>query len=292
MNDRPQQERDEAELQSYARQLVWEIRDLYRELPDVIASLAGLHATRYDRGSGGGTRRTTDTTLIGGDAMLMYAPGNTDPLPPPKMTHIDKALLEAERQDPPSVTAVLATWEDAWRVERGDPAATSTSLADTVTYLTTHTTWASRSSAGFDDYLDELTALRGRLRLVAGHINPPKASDAPCIDCNGTIVQRYRRGTTPETRGLDDIRECNRCGTTYTPVQYALAVGNRLEDVRNDPDRLLTAAEARVLWHLSEKQLYVWENRDHKLTHAGVDAQGHRLYRNGDIASIKRGRAA
>lgn len=101
-----------------------------------------------------------------------------------------------------------------------------------------------------------------------------------------TIHRRSR-----QVRGLDDVRECEKCGQTYTPAQYTLAVQHRLEDVRNDPERLLTATEARTLWHLSEKQVYVWEARD-KLTHVTTDHKGRRLYRNGDIAILKRTRAA
>lgn len=283
-----------AEVQSNARQLVWEIRDLYRELPDTIAAIAGLHAISYNR-----ERHGTDTTIIGGDAHIMHAPGNTTCLMPTIMTSVDRALLGLERNDPPSVIALLTSWEDAWRAERHDPAADHTNLDHTVAYLTTHTASAAQFSPGFNDYLTDLNTLRARLRAVTGHINPPKLSDAPCIaddvegePCNGQIVQRYRQGTRPEDRGLDDIRECNRCGETYTPLRYALAVRQRLEAVREDPERLLTATEARVLWRLSEKQLYVWENRDRKITHLAVDNRGRRLYRNGDIAALRHAHVA
>src|SRR5690606_39296293 len=40
---------DLLEIESHARRLVWEIRDLYHELPDTIAAISGLHAICYDR---------------------------------------------------------------------------------------------------------------------------------------------------------------------------------------------------------------------------------------------------
>ena len=285
---------DLLEIESHARRLVWEIRDLYHELPDTIAAISGLHAICYDRGAPTKKRTTlADTPIIGGDALVMAGPGSTETsITRTAGERIDWALAEAEQHDAPSVLAVLTKWEDTWRTAQGHPAATTTSVKAAATYLTTHTAWAIRDFPDIDSYLDELTTLRGRLRVVTGHINPPKPSDAPCIDCNGQIVQRYRTNTTrPEDAGLDDIRECNRCGTTYTPAQYALAVQNRLEEVRNDPDRLLTAAEARVLWRLSEKQIYTWEYRD-QLAPAGRDPKGRKLYRNGDIAGLKKGRVA
>lgn len=280
------------QAESHARRLVWEIRDLYLELPDTIAAIAGLHAVNYDRGGNRKPSTLADTPIIGGDALVMAGPGSTQTtITRTAGERIDWALAKAEQHDAPSVLAVLTKWEDTWRDAQGHPAATTTSVRDAATYLTTHTTWAVRSFPDLNSYLTDLTELRGRLRVVTGHINPPKPSDAPCIDCNGQIVQRYRTSTRPEDAGLDDIRECNRCGTTYTPAQYTLAVQNRLQTVRDEPDRLLTAAEARTLWHLSEKQIYTWEYRNH-LTPAGRDNKGRKVYRSGDIATLKQGRPA
>lgn len=273
---------------SEARQLVWEIRDLYRELPDTIAAIAGLHAISYDRGTTRSNRQPTHTTVLGGDALVMYGPG-TDRTSIDRTARepIDWALAQAETDDAPSVLTVLTRWEDAFRDAQGHPAADTTSINAAVTYLTTHTAWAVQHFPDLDAYLEELSTLRARLRAVTGRINPAKPSDAPCFRCNGQIVQRYKDGPRPEDRGLDDIRECNRCGQTYTPAQYMLAVQQRLEAVRNDPDRLLTAAEARTLWRLSEKQVYVWENRDKKLQSVGRDDAGRKLYRNADLARLK-----
>lgn len=277
------------DLASHTRTLIWDIRDLYRELPDTIAAIAGLHATSYNRHGG---RSSGDTTVIGGDALVMAAGGSTETsIRNTAGEAIDWDLARREQHDAPSVLTVLTKWEDTWRQHQGHPAADTTTINAAVTYLTTHAAWAVEHFPDIDGFLDELRRLRGRLRKVNGHINPPKPSDAPCFDCNGQIVQRYKAGTRPEDRGLDDIRECEHCGQTYTPAQYALAVQHRLEDVRNDPDRLLTAAEARTLWRLSEKQLYTWENRD-KIKPVGHDNKGRRLYRNGDIAALKTARAA
>lgn len=267
------------ELASELRILILEIRDLYHELPDTIAHIAGLHAISYAPRHG----RSNDVTVPGGDALSLHAGGTDNTVNASRHGNRDHAP-DNHPNDPPSVLAVLTRIEDHWRENQHQPAADATSLTATIQYLIANTPWAVDHHDNLSDDLSDLKALRGRLRSVTGHTDAPKPSDAPCIDCNGRIVQRY--GTT----GLDDTRECSRCGNTYTPTQYALAVQNRLEDVRDNPDKHLTAAEARTLWGLSEKQLYTWEARD-KIAPIGHDHLRRRLYRNGDIAKL-RGRTA
>jgi hypothetical protein len=277
---------------SRARNDIRDVRDLYRELPDVIAAIAGLHAVRYDE-RGSKRRTANDTTIVGGAALVMAGDGNLGTSRLGKYEsptdRTVREVLSAQRDDPPSVLAVLTSWEDAWRVEQHQHAADKTTVDAAVDYLLQHVTWAAQHSETWSDHRVDTRQLRSRLRMLTGATAPPKPSDAPCIECNGTIVQRYTAD------GLDDIRECNSCGATYSPVRYMLAVNERLETVRNDPDRLLTAAEARTLWHLSEKQIYVWEQRTDdagkpKIASVGRDSQGRKLYRNSDIAALRRAR--
>lgn len=267
---------DPAETASTIRVLTLDIRDLYNELPDTIAHIAGLHATTY-------TPRTTgtrNTHLTGGDALALALPGTTNTVTSSRTGNRDHAADNLPT-DPPSVYAVLTNLEDSWRTQQHQPAATHTNTTDAANYLIANATWAAHHAATLTDDITNLRTLRARLLAVTGRHNHPRPSDAPCIDCNGTVVQTYG------PRGLDDQRECHRCGKTYTPTQYALAVQARIDAVRDDPDRLLTATEARTLWRLSEKQIYTWEHRG-KLTPAAHDKRGHRLYRNADIATLKR----
>lgn len=278
---------DTTDLASTIRLLALDIRDLYRELPDTVASIAGLHAVTYAPTS---ARSATDVRVLGGDAAVMLGGGTDNVVTSSRRGNRDHAA-DNHPTDPPSVLAVLTRIEDAWRQAQQQPAAETTTTTAATDYLIANAEWAATHHEPIHDDIADLAQLRARLRNVTGHTDTPKASDAPCIDCNGRIVQRYRHGRTPETSGLDDTRECNRCGKTYTPTQYANAIEQRLETIREDPDRLVTAAEARTLWRLSEKQLYTWENRE-KIRPAGTDDRGRRLYRNGDIHALKTRTAA
>lgn len=277
-----------SDITNEIRTLIYDIRGLYRELPDTIAYIAGLHAISYTRA----TSPTADTRIIGGTAFVMHCPGYDGGVTSARDGNRDHAH-DCLPTDPPSVLAVLTRIEDNWRHQLHHPAADTTSIDAAIGYLSANAPHAANTLDLTAD-LNDLAVLRGRLRTVTGHIDTPKPSDAPCITCNGRIVQRYTH------KGLDDIRECNHCGKTYTPIQYALAVKNRMLEVRADLARLVTASEARTLWHLSEDQIYNWErgpDEDHpkrtpRIESALRDAKGRKLYLNADIAALRRTRVA
>ncbi len=260
---------------STLRLLIHEIRDLYHELPETIAHIAGLHAIAYSPTQA----RSNDTQITGGDAIVLHAPGTDNTVKSAQNGNRDHAA-DNHPNDPPSVLAVLTRIEDTWRLEQNVPAATTTTTKAAATYLIANANWAALNHPHLEHDLTDLQALRGRLRNVTGKTDHPKPSDAPCNNCNGRIVQRYTKD------GLDDDRECHRCGTTYTPNQYEQAIEQRLQTVREDMDRTLTANQARTLWGLSEKQIYVWEERE-KIAHIGRNTNGHRLYKNSDIATLR-----
>lgn len=229
---------------SKARNHLRDVRDLYRQLPDVIATVAGLHAVRYDqRGGKPGKVRATDTTIVGGAAFVMAAGGTaTGHRLGRGETSIDPALLDAERHDPPSVWATITFWEDAWRAEHGDPAAPTNSLDDAIRYLLDHTDWAAQQSATWDEWLTDLGNLRGRLRRLTGESQPPVSEAAPCVHCGGTV----QRGWSNE--GLSDLRKCAQCGMTW-PDEDRLRFTNHLRILAapmTDPAVLVTTEQARI----------------------------------------------
>jgi len=272
-----------AAVVSEVRLLVLGIRDLYRELPDTIASIAGLHAVTY---SAIGSPSTGGVKVLGGDASVMHGAGTISNVTSSRAGNREHAQDNLPT-DPPSVLAVLSSIEDTWRHELDDPAADKTSIDASVAYLIANVI---RSVQFIDLSADiaELTTLHCRLLAVTGHTNQPKASDAPCDTCNGRIVQQYGDD------GLEDDLTCSTCGKTYTPTQYARATKSRLESVRTE-DRLVTAYEARTIWGLSEDQVYNWERgadeshpfRTPKIVAHSKDLNGRKLYRNTDIAALK-----
>jgi hypothetical protein len=233
---------------SRARNDLRGVRDMYRQLPDIIASIAGLHAVRYDRGAGGkpGKVRATDTTILGGEALVLSAGGTTrTPTLGRGETSIDPALLAAEQTDPPSLLAVLIEWEDRWRTERDDPVAETTSVDAAVDYLREHTEWAAQRSASWDAWLRALSDLRWRLRRLTGDTRPREQEEpTPCVHCGGPVVRAWSKA------GLSDVRTCKGCGAAWpneerlrhieTQVVFALPDGT--------PDALVTIEEAKMIY--------------------------------------------
>jgi len=278
------------ECVSRARNTLLEVRDLYRTLPDVIAAAAGLHAVRYDRGGTGKPVRATDTTIIGGAALVMAAGGTWDKTKLGRhetASSVDPALLDAERHDPPSVLAVLTFREDQWRDERGDGAAETTSVDTAVTYLHTHTSWAAQQSHTWDEWQADLHALHGRLLGLSGQTNTPKAENAPCVHCGGIVVHRWA------DTGLDDLAECTRCGMTW-PDEDRLRHVNHLTVLalpQTRPEELVTLEDAKRIYdgRVKGHTLDVWAARGAirpAVDDAGAarkDVRGRPLYRLGSI---------
>lgn len=289
---------------SRARNDIREIRDLYQLLPDVIAAAAGLHAIRYDR-TGGKNTRSTDTSITGGTAMVMAAGGNADKTRLGRNeSTIDPALLDAERNDPPSVLAVLTFWEDTWRQEQGHDAAVKTSANLAADYLADHTTWAAQQSPTWADYRADIRNLRGRLRALTGESQPPVKTGVPCPYCAGAVLQHWTE------QGLGDVRRCGGCGLEWdTEARFMLAVRQAHEALpETHPDQLVTLEDARrilrprgvrpnllALWHhrdTRDRDRYQAELRAGRTAIAptprlpevrGRDVRGRQLYRLGDL---------
>ncbi len=270
------------------------VRDLYRRLPDVIAQIAGLHATRYDRGGGTGKTRSTDTTIPGGAALVLAAGGyaNKTRLGPHETT-VDPSLIAAERHDPPSVLAVLTFWEDTLRAERGDQAAEATSIDAATTWLIEHVDWAAQRSLQWDDYRQDLRDLLWRLRRLTGDTVEDVETGVPCPYCAGRVVQRWT------SNGLGEIRKCvgtkarPGCGLEWaSEAHFLLAIRDAHESLPTTrPDQLVTLDDAKRIYRrrITAHLLDVWANQGsvpparHEDGRPRRDVRGQVLYRLGTI---------
>lgn len=126
--------------------------------------------------------------------------------------------------DPCSAAAELEAAERDWREEFGHGPVTYPPLgaprrpahvfAEAYRYLATWHALAARTHPGFDDFAQQIRALRFRLELVAGKADLPRRDPVPC-GCGGKLVQDYRDD------GLSDDRRCRDCGTVYSANDYA-----------------------------------------------------------------------
>lgn len=272
-----------AECASDARNLLREVRDLYRELPDVIASIAGLHAVSYRGGASGRHRRSTSTTILGGAALVMVSAGSVNQVRLGRLeqwTDVDRRLLVEEHEDPLSVLGVLCSWEDAWRHQLGLPVAEGSDLSSTVDFLLERTTWAGNTADGWVEYLGELRDLRFRLLAVTGRSTTPEATDVPCPYCAGTIVRKWTAA------GLGDVRECDTCHLRFdSEAHFLMAIRQAHQDLPvTHPDALVTIDDAKRIYRgrVKPNTLDQWVLRGH-LVECRRDVRGEALYRLGDI---------
>lgn len=259
-----------------ARNTISEIEELYSELPDAIRTITGISYNPTGRGS-------NDTIVPGGAALVMLSAGTDDNVKSSRNGSRDH-VQDQNNTDPPSVAGVLATIEDDWRSAHKDPVADyAPSVSRSANYLKSRVPWAARVHPAFYDAYRRLRQVRARMEIVTGNASPPEPSDAPCIQCHGRLVRRW--SYRADDQGLTTERECESCLRIYTPEQYTLAIRAQLEEVKLMDDRLITAAEARTLFRLSEEQVYTWESRG-KITSAGRNGAHRKVYRTADIRQL------
>lgn len=254
------------------RNTIRDIVDLYAELPDAIRTITGISYDPF-------TSRSSDVHVPGGQALVLLSPGTEHGVTSSRTGKRDH-VADHYPNDPPSAAGVLATIEDDWRAHRHDrPADYDPDVTRSAEYLTKHVAWAARVHPAFTDTARTLRNLRHRMERVTGNTPPkPETSVAPCIACGGELRQRWGEAGELE-------HECAHCGRIHDQTAYRLAIRARLEVARRDDTLTLTAKEARELYRLSEKQIYVWEYRG-KLAPIGETENGVKLYSNHHIATL------
>lgn len=251
---------------------ILDITDLYAVLPDHIAQLTGARITP-------GPRTTKETPVVGGDALVMTADGNTGSVTSSRRGDRTHAH-DQWPNDPPSVAAVLGGWEDAFRLYRGDNAATDRATVQTATeYLLKHLRWATLQFPEWADLMDDLRALRSRLMTVTGRHQPPVKTSAHCFDCQDVIVRYW----TDE--GLSDDWVCSGCGVEYHQERYMLALADHLRSIKReqaDAGFVPPAAAAKLI-NRSERTVWEWVRRGDV---ASKVTAGHRFVAWEDVARM------
>lgn len=151
--------------------------------------------------------------IPGGEAMVLMGPGGEsgDALP----------------SDPMPSLLLLATWEDAWRHELGQPAAAH--LADMPTaygYLSDWLDVAAQKHPAFDEFASDLRRQVARLEAVLHDGIKDDPAGIECFECGGGLVRKMT------DHGMDDRWTCRRCRRRYTDPEYHLAIRAMLEEIR------------------------------------------------------------
>ena len=105
-----------------------------------------------------------------------------------------KPIRDEWPSDPLPVLPALASWEDFWRQDFGDPVGPPATLAGTIGYLmgnldTGHV--AAQRHHAFDEFAAEVRSLLSAVRHTAGLADDPLPAKAQCFECAGDLVRTY-----------------------------------------------------------------------------------------------------
>lgn len=117
-----------------------------------------------------------------------------------------KPIRDEWPSDPLPVVAALASWEDYWRADFGDPTGPPATLSGVVTYLTAHLDTGHRAAQrhpAFDEFAQEVRRLRTVVQHSAGLADIPVAAPAECFDCGGPLLRTFAE---PRTTAEDVTR--------------------------------------------------------------------------------------
>lgn len=286
-----------------------------------LADIAHLAADLPDQaltGSSGG-HILAAAPIPGADAATMlgpWSPGRAQGWERDTHARAGTGNLEhAADPSPPLLT--LATWQDDWEEVLGlELTDTRATVDGCVAWLSTHLADAAQAHDAFDEFADEMRALRVRLEQVlhAGErdergpaclaegcgatLRRPYAPPVPCP--HDTPARRQARawatyGPVPpdlaradaapcrragcDQGGLRNHWTCPRCRHECTDAEVRLAQRAELEDA----DPLRTTAQLATLLGVTPARIRLWAHRGH-ITRAGSDTRGRTLY---DLAEVR-----
>lgn len=229
-------------------------------------------------------RRGVDAPLPGGDLLALIAPGSAGAAQVRDIVAGRDAehAQDEKPDDPPSVAAELASWEDDWRRLREEPAATrAPSVEASVAYLVARLGWAADHHEAFGDFGAAVESLATRLRAAVGLADATERG-APCLDCGAALQRRYGHS------GREDDWTCVRCQHRVDWRRYLLALRQQvhLEQSRAYVAdlRTLHAVVRHDHPHLRLGTLRVWVYRG--LLSARGSRGGLGLHRLGDVLDL------
>jgi len=194
-----------------------DIEMLYALLP---AQLGHLTGSAYDR------QRPSDDgpALPGGNALVLLAAGSESSVQPDRHGNRDHAA-DSRPDDAPSASGLLGQWEDDFRSERSEPAAsTEATVTNTVAYLMPRIGWAGSHHPAFDEFARDVRRLRTRLEVTTGRSRRSVHAPALCFNCGADALEREWTKA-----GLAEDWTCHRCHQTYDHARYFLAIRAALE---------------------------------------------------------------
>lgn len=235
--------------------------------------------------------------IPGGDAMVLLGPGSDGRAQVREMLWeaTDAPHSDDERSgDPEPPLALLASWEDDWRLLWAQPAGPRATLPNAAAYLLRNLARAAATHPAFDEFADAIFGCRARLEDVL-HDGERDETGAPCVHCGATLI---RRSMPPRTcrhdvdddvgnsgdvctcdhGGLRDEWRCPRCRRVYDSHSYWNAVGAAYRAHAT----AMTAADISTQYGIPAGSVQSWASRG-LIRRRGRDAAGRRLYDVDDV---------
>jgi hypothetical protein len=122
------------------------------------------------------------------------------------------------------VLPALASWEDFWRVDFGDPVGPPATLAGTVGYLMGNLDSGHRAAArhhAFDEFAFDVRRLRAMVRHAASLADEPVEAPAECFDCGQPLLRTYAQAAVPADKRSNRARRAAGAVLTVTRRQRA-----------------------------------------------------------------------
>ena len=163
------------------------------------------------------------------------------------------------------VAEVLASWAGMWaEALKEEPPADLRGVLD---YLRGHIIWAAHHGdvAAWDDYREELRALRHHARRISGLL--PQREAAPCVYCGSDVVRDWADARwDPLPGGLADELRCTGCDMTWDGPRWDFTKRTHLQALPHvRPEQLVTFEDLRLIWPTVPRQtMRAWIDRDRK----------------------------
>ena len=205
------------------RELLHQITQMERALPDAVNSILDLHAIPINSGGGG------------------HGGGN-DGTPDPVGSIVHQAI---------QTRGILTPLDDLaveWAVTRGEKPKGPASV-----YLASRLDWAEKQWPGYDVAEQTIRDVHARLAKITGW--SAEVGDRHCPYCNRALTRQ------PDDDGLPDVWTCTRCDRAWLITAEHDGLLDTQRAMLAEQDAWVSKTEAAQILDITPHRIAVWVNR-------------------------------
>lgn len=204
------------------RELLHQITQMERALPDAVASILDLHSVPIDGAAHGG--------------------GGSDGTPDPVGSIVHQAI---------QTRGILTPLDDLaieWAVTKGEKPKGSSSV-----YLASRIDWAKKQWPGYDVAEQTIRDVHARLAKITGW--SAEVGDRHCPYCNRALTRQ------PDDDGLPDVWTCTRCDRAWLITTEHDGLLDTQRAMLAEQDTWVSKTEAAQILNITPHRIAVWVNR-------------------------------